>query len=84
MRKIWKYKIPGVGKFTLNIPVDYVILAVQLQDSYPQMWINVNPENPSQPVEFEVVGTGRDVPANSHYRGTWQEGQFVWHLFQRI
>ncbi len=33
---------------------------------------------------FEVYGTGHDVPDAAVYVGTALQGQFVWHVYERV
>ena len=33
---------------------------------------------------FRVFGTGQDVPNGFFWRGSWQAGPFVWHLFEEV
>ncbi len=82
---VWKYPAvdPQRPHMTLSIPKSAVFLTLQPQCGAPMMWWLVNEER----IEFErrsfqLVGTGERVPPRSTYRGTYQQGPFVWHVFE--
>lgn len=80
---IWKYKIPKLGEFTLDIPSGSVPLHVAVQHEEPCMWWRVNAAAPLQTRFFQVVGTGHGFDAGKReYIGTWLDGNFVWHLWE--
>jgi len=49
-----------------------------------QMWVKVDTENEVEKRMFEVIGTGQNFDdTNKKYVGTYQEGPFVWHVFEK-
>lgn len=84
MRTIYKYECTVAGKFTLNLPVDSVILDVQVQNDRPCIWAVVEPDNPTTTREFQWAVTGGNPPENSLYHSTVQlaGGEYVAHLFE--
>lgn len=86
MRTVWKYEIPmhGVAQFELLIPVPAKVVHVEMQGITPTMWIELNPESPSFPKHFSIVGTGHQIPVNAAHVGSWQMegGRFVFHLYE--
>ena len=88
MRRVYKYPIPTnfVGLeavFELEIPEEAKALTVQVQNSVPCLWAEVWSSDEPKKRKFRIVGTGWDIPAFFDYVGTWQEGPFVWHLYER-
>ncbi len=86
-RVIHKYPIPfrGPGAFNLLLPRDASALCVQLQHGQPQVWVWLDQNDPMQESRtFHVVGTGQPVELRKPWRyvSTWQDGPFVWHMFQ--
>jgi hypothetical protein len=70
------------------MPLDAEILTVQLQDGQmfnACIWAKVNPENELEKRQFVVIGTGHSFDDTNHkYIGTYQEGFFVWHVFEIV
>lgn len=86
MRTIHKYSIERAGMFARKLPLDSKFLCLQLQESEPQMWFEVDDNSPRQRRFFYVFGTGHEIPPETamKYVGTWQEGAFVWHLYEYL
>lgn len=82
MRTIWKFTITEQTK--ILVPEGSEILDVQIQNGEPQLWLMVDEEKPTVTRNFEVVGTGHDVPDEAKYIGTFQLllGELVFHLFE--
>jgi hypothetical protein len=91
-REVWKYRlsfgtqwqaieIPGLARsgWTNSTPVVYV----DEQLGMPAIWALVNPTDPPQVREFCVRGTGSPIPDDAIYRGSYQSGPLVWHVFER-
>jgi hypothetical protein len=82
MTTIWKFRVDLSDWFDLTMPTGATPLTLQMQAGEPHLWAEVNPDAPLETVRFRVVGTGHPVPADTRYVGTWQQDQFVWHLYQ--
>lgn len=92
MRIIYKYPIPleSFWEFTLELPAGAKILAIQNQNAFPMMWVEVRTEKPLEPRHFRIFGTGVDMPDDSThillYVGTFQSltsiGNLVWHVYE--
>jgi len=84
IKQIWKYKVENV----IEMPKEAEILSVQIQNGQmfnACIWVKVNPENELEKREFEVIGTGHSFEdSNKQYIGTYQDGPFVWHLFENV
>ena len=81
---IHKHVVPFVGqRFVVNTHAGAEALTTQFQNGQLVFWMRVNTWNPFVRLEFVVVGTGHDCPANGKYVGTSQDPGtgFVWHLF---
>ncbi len=92
-RTIYKYEIPLSplpSKFSIDIPKGAEVLTAQLQNGVPQLWALVSPDNEKEERNFEIFGTGHDVPVGMgierKYISTYQaiEGLLVFHFFERI
>jgi hypothetical protein len=85
--QIWKYTLNGMVN-DIQMPMDAEILTVQLQDGQmfnACIWAKVNPENELEKRQFVVIGTGHSFDDTNHkYIGTYQEGFFVWHVFEIV
>ena len=85
MFKVFKYPVPANDYFYLDLPRGAKILTVQIENSRPQIWALVNPENPTETRNFCLAGTGNPMnEKNLIYIGTFQASNesFIWHLFE--
>ena len=79
---IWKYELEMTGRQMVTMPENARPLAVQVQGSVPVMWALVDSSRRSEDREFVMYGTGQRLPdAPGTYLGTFQNGPFVFHLF---
>jgi hypothetical protein len=81
-KQIWKYSLENV----IEMPKGAEILTIDIQNGQmfnAQMWVKVNTENETEKRMFEVIGTGQNFDdTNRKYVGTYQDGPFVWHVFE--
>ena len=86
MKVVWKFLLDlkdyANPRFELTMPRDARILTVQMQAGIPCLWAEVYPDNPVEVRRFAIVSTGCPVPPGVSYIGTWQDGPFVWHLYE--
>jgi hypothetical protein len=80
---IWKYQVRAWGQTVIPMPRNARVVAVQLQRDIPTLWALVDPDAPRTERTFEVVGTGWDFNEDESYIGTYQQGDFVWHVMER-
>ena len=82
-KQIWKYSLENV----IEMPKGAEILTVDIQNGQmfnAQMWVKVDTENEMEKRMFEVIGTGQNFDdTNRKYIGTYQDGPFVWHVFEK-
>jgi hypothetical protein len=79
MKTIWKFEVGiQVPKFRLDLPMDARVVKVD----HGYMWIEgtFNAAN-GQHVEFQIIGTGHEVPAGFDYAGTYFATPYVWHVY---
>jgi hypothetical protein len=89
MKTIWKYKLPVLDEFHVDIPAGARILTAQVQHNELNLWALVDTEATVIPYNFAILGTGNPIDDSINllcYRfvNTFQlyEGGFVGHLFQ--
>lgn len=83
MKTIWKYTLQP--EIEIAIPVEAKILAVQEQHGEAQLWVLVNPQQPTQLRKFKSYGTGHKIPDEpGEYIGTFQLKNMclVFHVFE--
>jgi len=78
--------LPKQVKFEIQMPKNAIILCIQIQNNFPQIWALVKPDNPIETRKFEICGTG--VPNKIDldediYIGTYQMNIYVFHLFEK-
>jgi len=83
---VWKYGIPFVDKFSLELPKNSLILTVHQQSEGACLWVQCDPEAAKEERQFINVGTGhREVDDRyMNYIGTYFHESFVWHLYEDI
>lgn len=86
MDQIWKFPVPVLDEFVIEMPVGAKPLLVDIQNSEPFVWALVNPDAKKVNVKFQIHGTGHGIENADklEYIGTFQQqsGKFVWHLFK--
>ena len=86
MRRIYKYDFIVTDVFTLDLPNIYRVVLVETQGNIPCVWIELDTEEVVEPRTFFLFGTGHAIyslPLKEHV-GSFQQGPFVWHLYQEI
>ena len=86
-RVIWKYELPKIGEFSLDLPANPFYLDVQAQRGTPVLWVLVNPNSPKQAYHFVLIPTGQEFcsfKGGMRHLGTVQmyNEELVWHLFE--
>jgi hypothetical protein len=83
MTTIWKFPIPIRDDISIIMPVGARVLHVGCQLGHPCMWATVDPDAPPAARNFRVLGTGHRFRGDERQHvGTFQQGTFVWHLFE--
>ncbi|MCK4500422.1 hypothetical protein KAU11_07985 [Candidatus Babeliales bacterium] len=87
MKTVWKYTVPMLDVFSLDLPQGAKILTIQEQHGNPQIWVLVNyPVDLLETRKFRLVGTGQTIEVDNglEYIGTFQSigGDFIGHLFE--
>jgi hypothetical protein len=84
---IWKFNLATTDKQTIQMPKGARILCLQMQNAKATMWAIVDDTKPLTNRVFVTVGTGRPIAdtflESSYYVGTYQDGWFVWHVFEQ-
>lgn len=81
-RKVFKYPLPrNRQKFEIALP-PFKFLRVGFQNENLFMWCEVEPERGVSTSKFSLYGTGQDISDNAVYLATYDDGPFVFHLYQ--
>jgi len=82
MKRIYKYKLEN----SVEMPIGAKILSIQMQNNRPYIWALVDTDVECEFRHFEIIGTGHNFPEadNFTYINTFQDGPFVWHIFELI
>lgn len=78
MKTIWKYVVES----KLEMPTGARIIHADIQNEEACLWAIVDPEAPKETRSFAIRGTGHPVDDKLEYVFSWQQGIFVWHLFE--
>ena len=83
MKSVFKYPLLHIGTpMVLSLPAGSKALAFQFQEATPTMWVEVTSSEEYVRREFQVFGTGHDIPDHAQYVGTVQDDWLVWHLYE--
>lgn len=87
MLKIYKYPIPVIDHFIVELPARAKPLRAQLQRSVVCIWFLLDPDITAIPRNFRVIGTGHPIPESMEeleFIDTFQirGGREVYHLFE--
>lgn len=82
--RVYKYPLQTVLWQEIEMPAGSVILSMQVQNEIPCIWALVNPHlEETEKRIFKVHVTGFDfIDPHSSYIGTFQNGDFVGHVFE--
>jgi hypothetical protein len=81
VKTIWKFQMPGPHA-VIDMPVGAKVVRVARQGAAICLWAIVESDNALEKRLFATVGTGHAIPLDGRYLGTWDDGPFVWHLFE--
>ena len=84
---IWKFlfykRANEFGIGIVRMPKDRKILSVQVQNGNACIWAEVDPDSAREDVDFAIIPTGGSLSeAHPNYLGTFQQGAYVWHLYE--
>ena len=82
--KIWKYPLKIQSEQSIEAPLHWVPLSLQMQGSIPTLWALVDENGPRGIYPVLMLGTGWEIdrPTNPDlFLGTVQHDGFVWHFF---
>jgi hypothetical protein len=86
MRTVHKFPLPtniGGGDIVeLQMPAHAVIRRFALQNHVPTLWVEIDDKTDLMPRRFQIFGTDHPLPAHAAYVGTYEQGPFVWHVYQ--
>ncbi len=83
-KKIYKYSLSLEAHQEIMLPNGAKVLRFMNQYEVPTIWAEVDPDEPTLPRLFHIVGTGHDMPTQElTYIGTalFRGGALVWHLY---
>lgn len=86
MQTIWKFTFEVEDRISIEAPKGAQILDVQTQYDCPCLWMLVDPLAAKEERHFRIYGTGNPIREfdERRYIGTFQQGAFVWHLFEVV
>lgn len=83
MKTVFKYPIPATSKsFSEVLPRGFKFLRMLTQNGTMCMWLEVDKDAIKDQINFELFGTGQDIPVHAKYLSTYDVGPFVLHLYQ--
>lgn len=85
MRTVHKFHINPDDRPTVPIRHLRFVLAGLDPQTRPCIWLEVAPDVPNAGIvrEFQIFGTGHEVPTGWEHCGSFVDGPFVWHVYGR-
>lgn len=91
MRTIFKTKLDICDYQTIEVPQDYNIVHLAMQQGVPCIWYECTPDMPTRKVEIFCFGTGYRMPEHGTPDGAIEhigsvvsgDGFYVWHFYRR-
>jgi hypothetical protein len=85
-RVIWKYEIPLVNSFEIDLPDTHKVLHVSEQHGTGCLWVVVDPTEPRTATRFQLIASEQtfDTAFVGEYIGTYflNEKMLTVHLFE--
>ena len=82
MKMVYKYPyFLEQKKFSLQLPKDWKFLTVKPEGEKIFLWAEVKDGMMKEDVNFEVFGTGQEIPLTAEYLTTYSVGPFNFHLY---
>lgn len=83
-RRMFKYPLDLTdGDQIIKTHGDAVARHVAMQNGTLCVWIECEPGEPETEKRFRVHGTGHPIEDGYSWRGTTEDRQFVWHVYER-
>lgn len=86
MKTIWKFNFDISDTIVIDgMPQEFEILAIQMQQGCPALWVKVDEDTPIGNYTMVCRGTGHELTGEEgKYLGTIQDGILVWHFFDAL
>lgn len=84
-KAIWKYEgpTPQEPRRTIDMPAKAEVVTVGHDPiGVLSIWALVDPDCPTTPRHFRLVGTGHLINGNVEYLGAVLDRPFVWHILE--
>lgn len=83
IKRCYKYPVNYKSKsFSIMLPLGAQFLRVNWQGPDLFAWYLVNTDSPQIQKNFNLYGTGHDVPSGDVWVTTFDNGPFVLHMFE--
>ena len=87
MITVWKFELGDIDHGTkrrIEMPQGAEILHAECQYHRPCVWARVDPQAPTESRLLLITGTGLEAPSEHEAKhvATFQQGAFVWHLWE--
>lgn len=82
MKMVYKFPYSIKQKrFTLSLSKSWKFVAATISDERPCFWAEVVDGEQKSDFNFEVFGTGQEIPLSAIHLTTYEIGPFVFHLY---
>lgn len=82
MVTVHKYQFAIEREIILMVPYGARVLKVECQADVPSIWALVDTNRLMVARRFYLFGTGKEISTHLRHVATFQQGIYVWHLFE--
>lgn len=83
MLTVHKFPFEINRQVTVRMNEGAKLLLIECQNYIPCIWAHVDTDKPLVGFEFVITGTGHEAPPYHHHVASFQQGGYVWHMWNR-
>lgn len=68
----------------IEAPADAKVVLIGAQGNRVCVWLEIETTKPTARRLFSMYGTGHPIPDSAVHVGSFQDGSFVWHIYERV
>lgn len=82
MKVVYKYYLSMLEAKQVEVSIDSKVVLVGVQKDRLCIWIETNIHAWQVERKFEVYGTGLRIYDRRNHVGSFQDGEYVWHVYE--
>jgi len=85
MRAVHKFQFTSLSQpLQVLVSREAKVVLVDVQAGVPTVWVDDRWDESLKQYrwDFMAIGTGHPIPDNAEHVGSYQQGPYVWHIYQ--